>query len=85
MADPIVESMISFLNGIGLSVRTSEISEPSFLPGIAIRRGVLVIDELRLLYPGDLLHEAGHLALLPPESRAEISADAGPDAGLEMG
>jgi hypothetical protein len=85
MIEPIVERMISFLDRIGLSVRTSEISEPSFLPGIAIRGGALVVDESRLLYPGDLLHEAGHLALLPPEARAEIFADAGVDAGFEMG
>ena len=85
MAEPIVERMVSFLEEIGLSVRTSAISGRSLLPGIAIEGGVLVIDQDRLLYPGDLLHEAGHLALLPPKARNETFADAGPDGGFEMG
>ena len=29
----------------------------------------MVVDETKLKYPGDLLHEAGHLALSPPELR----------------
>src|SRR5262245_35889645 len=85
MPEPIVERMISFLQGIGLSVRTGAVSGRSFLPGIAIEGGVLVIDQDRLRYPGDLLHEAGHLALLPPGARREIFVDLGPDGGFEMG
>ena len=85
MPQPIVERMVSFLEGIGLSVRTGEIAGQCFLPGVTIEGGVLVIDEEHLLYPGDLLHEAGHLAVLPPEARSEIYSDAGADAGFEMG
>lgn len=70
---------------IGLPVRGSEIPGHSFLPGIAIEAGALVIDEERLLYPGDLLHEAGHLALLPRDGRSAIHGDAGDDGGLELG
>jgi len=77
--------MVSFLEGIGLPVRTGSIAGRSFLPGITIDGGVLVIDKERLLYPGDLLHEAGHLAVLPPDKRSEIYGDVGTDAGLEMG
>jgi hypothetical protein len=85
MPRPLVEQIVSFLDGIGLSVRSGSIAGHSFLPGVTIDGGVLVIDEERMLYPGDLLHEAGHLALLTPEARMEIYGDAGPDGGFETG
>jgi hypothetical protein len=77
-------AIAAFLEEIGLPVRFCAISEATFLPGIRIERGRLLVDERRLLYPGDLLHEAGHLALLPPERRAAITGEAGDDAGNEM-
>jgi hypothetical protein len=85
MPDPIVERLITFLVRIGLEVRAGAVTGPSFLPGIAIEAGVLVVDAERLLYPGDLLHEAGHLALLDPHVRATIDASTGPDGGFELG
>ena len=85
MSDPIAERIVAFLVSIGLPVRGSEVPGPSFLPGIAIEGGALVVDEERLLYPGDLLHEAGHLALLPRDSRSTIHGDAGDDGGFEVG
>jgi hypothetical protein len=42
----------------------------------------MVVDEARLLYPGDLLHEAGHLAVLQPEKRKRFPPD---DKDEEMG
>lgn len=44
-----------------------------FLPGISIRNGSLVIDKEKLKYPDDILHEAGHLAVVPPEDRAVLN------------
>ncbi len=38
----------------------------------------------RLLYPGDLLHEAGHLATMPPAQRATTVSNAGSDMGDEI-
>jgi len=73
-----------FLAGIGIVVRTGDVPSETFLPGIVIDRGMLVIDEDRLMYPGDLLHEAGHLALMPPEERANTGPDPGSDDGFEM-
>jgi hypothetical protein len=54
------------------------------VPGIAIDHGTLLIDKPKLLYPGDLLHEAGHLAIMTPERRMGIQGDAGKKAAEEM-
>jgi hypothetical protein len=83
--DPIAKRICAFLVTIGLPVRAGAVPGPSFLPGIAIEDGVLIVDEDRLLYPGDLLHEAGHLALLPRDARRTVHGDAGDDGGLEVG
>jgi hypothetical protein len=80
VSDPIV----AFLEAVGLTVRSEQIAEPTFLPGIAVRQGVLTFDPERLLYPGDLLHEAGHLAVMPADERAAANGPAGDDPGLEM-
>jgi hypothetical protein len=82
--DPIVARIVEFLSGIGLQVTLGANSQQTFLPGIDIQNGVLMIDESKLLYPGDLLHEAGHLALLPSAKRAQVNSDAGSDGGIEM-
>jgi hypothetical protein len=79
------EAIVAFLDDIGLPVRFTDITEPTFVPGIRIEGGQLTVDETRMLYPGDLLHEAGHLALLPAGQRAAITGDVGGDGGFEMG
>lgn len=82
--DPVVEKIARFFEAIGLAVRFAEIPGPTFLPGVAIRHGVLTIDPEKLLYPGDLFHEAGHLAVLPPADRVQADGDVGDDGGMEM-
>lgn len=82
--DPVVLRIAQFLASIGIAVRAGDLPLNTFLPGIIIDRGTLVIDEDRLTYPGDLLHEAGHLALMPAEDRANAGPDAGKDDGFEM-
>ena len=83
--ESITKRIATFLLSIGLPVRFGATAGPSFLPGIAIEGGVLVVDKERLLYPGDLLHEAGHLALLPHGARSAVHGDTGDDGGLEVG
>jgi len=69
----IISAIISFLETIGIPVSEGMIPpELEFLPGITIMHGGLVIDRNRLKYPGDLLHEAGHIAVLPPEERRAV-------------
>ena len=43
-----------------------------------------MVDERKLVHPGDLLHEAGHLAVLPAVQRGCAQNHVGEDAGLEM-
>ena len=81
---PLVVRLAAFLDEIGVQARPGVVAEDCVLPGIDVDRGVLVIDEARLLYPGDILHEAGHLAVTPPERRAELDHDVGEDPALEM-
>lgn len=68
----LVDRLISFLRGIGLTVRETTVPADSFLPGLRIEDGALLVDRQRLLYPGDILHEAGHLAVVPAEVRATL-------------
>ena len=58
-----------FLAEIGIAVKEQEIDGETFLPGLQIENGVLVYDPQKLLYPGDLLHEAGHIAVTEGSKR----------------
>jgi hypothetical protein len=82
--NPLTNQIAGFLNDIGLPVRAAAIPGQTILPGIHIERGGLVVDESRLLYPGDLLHEAGHLAVTPSAVRGSLEGDTGDDGGEEM-
>jgi hypothetical protein len=83
-AEPITTTIVAFLRAIGLVVRPGTVPEHTFVPGIWIDRGEIVVDEAHLRFPGDLLHEAGHLAVAAPARRPTIVGDAGPDAAEEM-
>jgi hypothetical protein len=83
--DSITNRIVNFLLQIGLPVRSGEITEPTFLPGIKIDHGALLFDEAKLEHPGDLLHEAGHLALMSQSRRERVHIDAGKSGGEEMG
>ena len=73
-----------FILDIGIQIRESELSQQTFLPGIAVDHGVILVDESRLLYPGDLLHEAGHLAVISTEKRRQAEGDFSKKASEEM-
>ena len=73
-----------FLESIGLEIRPAEIPGPTFLPGLTFHNGAILVDESRLLYPGDLLHEAGHLAVMSPAERAATTGEIAPDPGYEI-
>jgi hypothetical protein len=69
-AEPLTERLAAFVRGVGIDVRRADLPEPTVLPGLDVRDGALLIDETRLKYPGDILHEAGHLAVMGPAGRA---------------
>ncbi len=71
-AEP-TDRIIAFIRGIGIPVATGAVPD-SFLPGIAVRSGGLVCDPDRLTWPGDLLHEAGHIAVTHPDLRPTLDA-----------
>ncbi len=69
-------AMRQFLAGIGIPTQEADLSTAdTFLPGILIQDGGLLIDPQRLLYPGDLLHEAGHLAVTPAAERMQLGGN----------
>jgi hypothetical protein len=83
-ANPLTSRMAGFLASIGLETAPVVLAETGFLDGLMISHGVLLIDEVRLGYPGDLLHEAGHLAVITGEKRKLLCGSAGSDPGEEM-
>jgi hypothetical protein len=82
--EDVVATIVAFLRGIGIEVRTAELAGGTFLPGLAIDHGTLVYDPQRLAHPGDLLHEAGHIAFAPPATRASLTGHATSDLGEEL-
>ncbi len=84
MLDPTATLIADWLHEIGLGVRLAALGGDTFLPGVTIEPGGLVVDPERLLYPGDLLHEAGHLAVMLPAQRASTGSNAGSDMGYEI-
>lgn len=79
-----VNTIIQFLNEIQINVRLQQIEHSTFLPGLCLASGTLLIDLNKLLYPGDILHEAGHLAVMPPSIRNVLSDDL-PDIDMHRG
>jgi hypothetical protein len=81
-----LDAILTFLEEIELSAREGMVPIDSFLPGIRVARGTLVFDRGSLRWPGDLLHEAGHIAVTPASLRyslddALVTTSAVPHAG----
>ncbi|MEZ0487895.1 hypothetical protein [Fibrella aquatica] len=70
--DQLINRIRTFLTHIGIPTRPQALPEPTFLPGLLIQDGVLLFDPARLAYPGDMLHEAGHIAVSQPAERAGL-------------
>ena len=61
----------AFLDGIGIELEAARV-DGSVLPGMTVFRGRVRIDPAVPGYPGDLLHEAGHVAVCDPAKRASL-------------
>lgn len=77
LPDTTAQVIIEFIQSTGIPVTFEPIDGETFLPGIRIAHGSLMIDSEKLLYPGDLLHEAGHIAVASPEDRGKMSDNVG--------
>jgi len=82
--DPLINRIIDFILNIGIEVTAGIFEEETVLPGIKIDSGKIIVDEKKLLYPGDLLHEAGHIAVKPGSERFNTSINVGNDPAEEM-
>ncbi|MGZ8174167.1 hypothetical protein [Methylobacter sp.] len=83
-ANPLTQQITDFISGIGIPVQAGDVPDNVILPGILIDKGVLVVDETKLKYPGDLLHEAGHLAVMEGVQRNILYNDVSKNAGDEI-
>jgi len=77
------DRIVAFLRGIGLTVEATALPEDGLLPAMTVRDGTLLYDPDRLAYPGDLLHEAGHIAVTDAALRPTTS-EFDSDGGDEM-
>ena len=71
---------MSFIREIGIETAYAAIDDgESFLPGLLIANGKIIIDENKMKFPGDILHEAAHIAVVPAAERKNL---AGKDIGM---
>ncbi len=74
---------LEFLDRVGIEYGILDGREAQLLEGLAILDGKLLIDPHTPVWPGDLLHEAGHIAVSAPEERARLGPIV-PDGGDEL-
>lgn len=67
-----LDLVLDFLSKVEVPVREGPVPADSVLPGILVSRGWLIIDRAAIRWPGDLLHEAGHIAVTPAAHRDEL-------------
>jgi hypothetical protein len=67
--------ILHFLEKIGIQIIEKELDPTTFLPGLTLGSNCIYVDFDKLKYPGDLLHEAGHLAVTDGESRKIIESN----------
>jgi hypothetical protein len=74
--DEVITRCYEFVRSIGIEIEERPLAEKTFTPGITIAGSKLIVDRKEMKYPGDLLHEAGHIALLSEAQRANLNGDA---------
>ncbi|MDZ5645900.1 hypothetical protein [Nitrospirillum sp. BR 11828] len=67
--------IITFLREIGIGVEVGDGGLDGFLPGVNIHAGVIHVHPETLVGSGDLLHEAGHIAIVPERFRTRLGTD----------
>ena len=70
------EKAIEFIREIGIEIAFKPLEkEQCFLPGLNIDKGCILIDRENLEFPGDILHEAAHIALMPASERSHVNGE----------
>ena len=80
-----LQKILQFLEEINIRTIEKELDDTTFLPGLDLGSDCLFIDHSRLKYPGDILHEAGHLAVTPAEERKHIGTGTMPEGWPTQG
>ncbi|MBW4361763.1 hypothetical protein [Flavobacterium taihuense] len=70
-----LEKVLFFLNEIGIAIIEKELDETTFLPGLCLGPNCIYVDFGKLLYAGDILHEAGHLAVTTASERELVGTN----------
>jgi len=82
-SDSLVIKLTTFVRSIGIETHACPIDWKSRFPGLDIRAGAVLVDESRLIHPGNILHEAGHIAVHDPARRSDPTFS--PTKGEELG
>jgi hypothetical protein len=65
----LVLMLVNFVRSIGIEVHACPITWKTQFPGLDIRAAEILVDENQLIHPGNILHEAGHIAVHDPVNR----------------
>jgi hypothetical protein len=68
----LLQTIVHFLHSINIEVVEQKLPNDTFLPGLSIYGSSILMDSEKLKYPGDLLHEAGHIAVAEEKIRPLI-------------
>ena len=75
--------ILDFLGTVGIEVVAGEIGD-SLLNSMTVRHGTIIVDPAIPAWPGDLLHDAGHVAMTEPSMRKQLDK-VSDDPAEEMG
>src|SRR2546423_9369674 len=74
--------MATFLESLGIGIIPASSLLPANFPGLDIQHGSVLVDESRVIHVGDILHEAGHIAVTEPSVRKALRLT--PSGGEEL-
>lgn len=72
----VLKTIIDFLFSINIKVVEQELPNNTFLPGLSLAGNSILLDINKLKYPGDILHEAAHIAVTEAHIRPLIGTSA---------
>jgi hypothetical protein len=81
-ADPLVAKLATFIESVGIQTQACSITRKTLFPGLDVYRGAVLIDEEQLIHHGNILHEAGHIAVHDPARR--FNEEFSPSKGEEL-